>query len=619
VVEVTERTPSLEGSIMTRSASGIAICAMCLSAVAVAAPVEFSQEVDRREVGLEDTFRLTVSYANAPETAQLQLPTSDDVEVLSRSQATQMSFEMTGGFSGSLKRVHKVVLMMRPLKVGKLTIAPAQLTVGKNTYKTQPVAVTVRKGRIGPSPSAQRPNRPNNPLGTSPLFGFGDEEDAAPEAELPRSESDLFLRSHLDKTEAYVGEQLTLSLFVYSRIDLSEVTSLSLPKVEGFWSEDVDAPTQLIGENRTVEGVAYRAFLIRKRALFGMKPGTFTITPAEADVVTGFLFAGRKVHRVGNPLTVKVKPVPSSAAQAGNVGKWRLSAAASNTRVERGQPVTVKVTLEGQGNLHSVALPKLTGPASVRIFEPTSDEKMEISGGKVGGRKTDEYLVMPQQVGTVTLPPLSFMYFDPETARAETARTEPISLTVLPAGGAETFGAPPAAPEVAKMPSDALSPLRPRASFGSARKPIWTSPLYWAAVGGPLAAWAALGLLASVKRRMSHEDEGSALKRKTRDARRRLEEAEKLKGGSPLAFYGAVERALKAFLEAKLGEPVGGLLREALLARMRAKGVRAETARRIITLLDQCDMARFGGGAAPEGFGRVIEEAASAMEGWDEG
>ena len=101
-----------------------------------------------------------------------------------------------------------------------------------------------------------------------------------------------------------------------------------MPKLEGFWSEDVESPTQLSGEQKIVNGMPYRAYLLRRRALFPVKPGTLTITAAEADITTGFLFAGHRVHRVSNALKLKVKPLPPggpAGMASANVGNWRLS------------------------------------------------------------------------------------------------------------------------------------------------------------------------------------------------------------------------------------------------------------------------------------------------------
>ncbi len=102
-----------------------------------------------------------------------------------------------------------------------------------------------------------------------------------------------------------------------------------------------------------------------------------------------------------------MKPLPPGAPpgfSAVNVGHWDLSTEASESEVELGQPVTVKVILEGRGNLHNVVLPPLTAPEGLKVYDPTPSDKFSVSRGQVGGRQVREYLVMPQQTGTFTLP-----------------------------------------------------------------------------------------------------------------------------------------------------------------------------------------------------------------------
>ena len=68
--------------------------------------------------------------------------------------------------------------------------------------------------------------------------------------------------------------------------------------------------------------------------------------------------AGHRVHRKSNPLTLKVKPLPKDASGL-DVGKWRISAEASQTTVAVGTPLQVRVSIEGTGNVKNAQLPKL--------------------------------------------------------------------------------------------------------------------------------------------------------------------------------------------------------------------------------------------------------------------
>ena len=84
-----------------------------LLAAAPAGAVEFYQQVDRTQVGTEDTFRLTVVMADAPDDAKPSFPQSPDFEILSTAQSTQMSYTLGSGGVGTIKRVQRWTLTMR--------------------------------------------------------------------------------------------------------------------------------------------------------------------------------------------------------------------------------------------------------------------------------------------------------------------------------------------------------------------------------------------------------------------------------------------------------------------------------------------------------------------------
>ncbi|MGQ0508704.1 MAG: BatD family protein [Myxococcaceae bacterium] len=595
------------------------------------ADVEFYQSVDRSEVGTEDVFRLTLVVSGAPDNAQVKFPTSQDFEILSRSQSTQASLQFGGGGS-RIQRLQKYVITMRANRPGNLTIPPAMLITSNKTYKTEAVQMIVKRGRTD---ARAQNTQPQSPFGNFPgfpgmpdPFGEGDEGDAPSDIDIPRSDSDLFLRASVDQQDIFVGQQTTLSVYIYSRVDLSSVDQVTMPKLDGFWSEDVESPSQLAGEQKILNGVPYRAYLLKRRALFPVKAGQLTVDAAEADITTGFLFAGHRVHRKSNTLTLKVKPLPPNAPPGmsnANVGEWRLYTEMTQQQTELGQPITVRVVLDGRGNLKNIALPPLTGPAALRIYDPTTTDKSSTSQGRMGGRRLQEYLVMAQQTGTFTLPGLSLPYFNPESSKYEVSHTEPLTLTVLPgAGGQRSMpGAPQASGENAAkniLSAGGLRRLRDHADFKARGEPIWRRGFFFPMVLAPVGLWLGLALVGLVRARLSHEDESSRLSKQAREARRRLAGAERIKAvGKAADFYAEVEKALLQFLEAKLGVAVSGLRREALAEKLASAGVSVDDQKRILTVFEHCDLGRYAPGAAgPESRDRVLSLAVAAMEAWDQ-
>lgn len=611
---------------MRRTGSTCFALLALLAATAASAAPEVQAEADRSDVGLMDTFVLTIRASNAPRGSDWQLPTFEGVEVLSTQRGMSSTIQLGSG-GPVIRQELTLTVFLRPTHVGKLVLPPAELHTPDGVVKSNVVTVTVHKTHVpGPPPSAaQRPNMmPGFP---SPFPGGEDPFAALRERERdlshPHGENDLFLRSELDRKEVYVGEQVTLSSWVYSRVDLADVGNLKIPRPDGFWIEDIASPTTLTQEPRVVDGVPYRAALIKRQALFPRAPGSRELAPAEADLTTGFLFAGHREHRVGNGLTLKVKPLPPGAPPGflpANVGNFQLSAELSAASAELGSPVTLRVVLEGQGNMKEVVLPRATAPAALKLYEPTSQERISPADNHIQGKRIQEYLVMAQQTGSFQVPSLSFSYFNPESRRYETVRSQALSLTVTPgeAGALRAAGPAGTVPDAARnvLSAGALRPLRLDSRFQTSSA-VWRRPLFVTAVLVPPAAWALVSLVGLARARRARRDPVSEQRRGTRAARGRLAAAGRLRAsGTDVAFSEEVERAMTAFLEARVGAGLSGLTRDGLRQKLKEAGAPESVVEDAARVLDTCDAVRFAPGAMRLSREDLLEEAERVLEGW---
>lgn len=593
---------------------------------------DFYQTVDRAEVGTDDTFRLNVVIMNAPPDATVKLGDLSAFEVLSKTPVDSTSIQLNAGGS-QIQRVRKWVIVLRPRRAGQLKIGPSELDYSGKKLTADGIVITAKKGRVtDPGAATARPQRPDpfrDLFGGGSPFPPGFEDDpfgAPPSVDIPTSDSDLFIRTYVDKKEAFVGEQITLSVYVFSRVDLSSVDSVNLPKLEGFWSEDIDTPQTLTGESRILNGVPYRAYLLKRKAIFPLKSGVLPINAVEGEITTGHLFAGRRIKRIGNKLELKIKPLPPGAPQGfatTHVGRWHLRADVNPTEVKLGEPINVKVTLEGIGNVKNIPSPLLKLPPSFKVFDPTTRDKPSTRNGQFGGKRTQDYLVMPQQTGSFTIPALTFPYFDPDARSYKVARTQAVLVRVLPGTGGATGvaqqGGPGTPDESAPknlLTTGGIHPVRHAADFSRGGEVLWKRRWFVPAVLSPLGLWLALGVVGFARGRFGREDEGALRRKKAKDARRRLAAAEKLKAqGATAAFYAEVEKALVAFLDAKLGLAAAGLTRDALMHELAARGVPAERSAQILAVLETCELGRFAPGASePSATDRVLDDAEAAME-----
>jgi hypothetical protein len=576
--------------------TGKAICAALLVALPVlgAAEVELSASVDAREVALDDSFvlRITARYSSKSDTRELEVPAFAHFDVVSRSRSEQVSFSFGGG-SASMDRTVITSLTLTPKRVGDLTIEPVKLEHRGKTVQTEPIAI-----HVVPAGQPARGGRGADPQGDR----RADASD--PFADVHPGQRDLLLRAAVDNDHPFVGQQVTYSLFLLARSNVSSIEKLSSPRLDGFWSVDIEAPQQLVPEQRILDGVPYTSYLLRRRALFPLRPGQTTIDPAEVQVLTGFgmLFSRGSSRRSSQPLQLEVQPLPPGKPpgfDAGNVGQWTLAATAEPATVAVGQPVTVRLVASGRGNVRDLRLPALPEIAGVRAYDATSSDKETIDRGRVNGTRTVEQLLVPERTGALEIPALSMEIFDPVQKQYRTLKTDRIPLRVTPAEGGPT---PLATASQNLLSAGGIRPIRLRLATLQSAAPPWTRPWFWPLLAAPPFGLAVVLGFAGLRRMLEVDPGRKRVKLARGAAARRLKGARALlQRGESLAFYAEVARAVTGYLLDKQGVAAAGLTREELAAALRARGHGEETVRRLLRVLDDCDRARFapGSGDAP--------------------
>ena len=569
--------------------------ALALPALA-AADVQVSATTDASEIALDDvvTLRVAATYESKGDTGEVRLPAFADFDVVSApSRAEQMSFTFSNA-SPSFRRTVITSVALQPRRTGELTIEPVTLEARGKTWQTQPIRV-----RVLPAGQAQRGARTNpDPLAARRFA------DSDPFADVHPGQRDLLLRATVDNERPFVGQQITYSLYLLARANVSSIEKQLLPRLDAFWSEDVEMPQQLVPEQRILDGVPYTAYLIRWRALFPLRPGRTTIDPAEVHLLTGFgmLFSRTTARCASDPIEIDVQPLPAgkpAAFDSGNVGDWTLSAAAEPLGVAAGQPLTFRLTAAGKGNVRNLQLPKLDAIAGVRSYDPTVTEKTTVERGQLHGTRTVEQLLVPERAGSVEIPPLTMETFDPGLKQYRTLRTPPLTVQVVPAEAGQA-----AAVRVAQnvLGAGDVRPIRLRFRPLQPATPPWMQAWFWPALAAPpfgLALVLALGGL----RRALRVDPGDRRVRlaRTAAAKRLRGSRQLLERGEAVAFYTEIARAISGYLADKQGIAAAGLTREELSAALAERGHPEDTVRRLVRVLDDCDRARFapGSGDAP--------------------
>lgn len=553
---------------------------VCLLPALAAAEVEvrFDAEVDRQAITLDDSIQLTVTLSVAGgRTEDFELPPTPDFEVRSRGQSQQSSFQFSLGGGRSRTRTQVHTLVLRPLKEGELVIGSGRAVIDGKTYRTAPIRVRVGPGG-GPAPT---PSPSGDPRLTA-----------------DRGRGEVFVEVQLDKERAYVGEEILLSVWLYARTDVSHVSSVSLPELDGFWIGEIANPTQLSARMQEVGGVPYRVYLLSRKAIFGLRPGTIEIAPATVELTVGdrFFGRGRSLRRASQPMEVEILPLPPAESELslGGVGAFRLLASASPLRVRVGDPITFRLEAAGRGNLSAIEFPALPEIEGLRAFEPTETERIDVSGGHYAGERVREIVLVPERAGHYEIPALPWLVFDPAAEAYRRLETEAFAIEVR---GERSTEAPAIGSAVDRLPLREPPRLAPPRTH-------WREGWYALALAGPGLLLLGGLLLPRLRgregrRRDPGKDALAALRRR----------------GEGEAWSEAIPRILHAYLSARVGQATAGLERRELAGRLAKARIPPAAIDSLERLLDACDRDRFAPESPESAPGNPWERAQAWVEG----
>lgn len=595
----------------------------------------FTARVGRNPVGVGESFSYEVTLSvERGAVEDYRRPEFRGLRVLAEQPSRSTQIQMGGG--GSLMRtVYGWHYQLVPVQKGKLTIEPATVRVDGRELRTEKIAVSVVDAGQAPVAPA-RPRMPRgfpgfpDPGSLFPGFDTEPEEEAAPADPGHPAGQRSFLRVLPSKTRAFVGEQITVEWSLCLVTRQSNYAPTREPRADGFWVEDLEIPQNQRGLSLTeqvIDGRVYLVGTLMRKALFGLKPGRYTITPLEADVSQiGFFGAPvRSEHLKADATTLEILPLPSGAPAGFDpsaVGRFTLTATVDRDHVQVGDAVTLKLRVEGQGNLRKLPLPAVPALDGWKVYEPKLSVDLR-PGDEIGGGKTAEYLLLPERPGESELPALTLAYFDPQKAAYATARSAPVRLVVTGEPIAQANARPlptPAAGGSENLLAIDVRPLRNRATLRrDLGAGLYGTPLFAAIVIAPPALLLGLSLFGFASARWGHQSDAERRRKLRRTASRRLRTATVLLHENRLAAsLGEIERVLRAVLAGKLGASATGMSRDELRAALVAAGAGAPLVDGTVAALDACDRARFAPGSitAEEASG-AIDRAGEILEGFE--
>lgn len=608
--------------------------------------------IDADHIGIEDTLTLTVSV---PEErgGEPVLPDLGEFEVLGSQRVSKTEI-----VNMRMSRTTEWVYRLRPLEVGELVIPGIPVP---GYAPASPIRVRVEQGSLrprAPDPFASPFSSPfSSPFGLmDPFDRLRRREQRAPEVR----EEDVFIRAEAPDAEVQVGEQVLVLYRLWSRLPVFAAAPVELAQPEGFWTEEVELPDvpwlerglnrdeirrrrSLPGprrERRTLNGVEYETYPLFMRAVFPTGAGERELPGPRFEIgIEGerrSFFGPEQVVlvRQAPPVTISAEPLPAAGRPpgfSGAVGDYRLSAEVrredsplGDRTAVAGEPLVLRVELEGSGNLRAAGSPVLPGSPEVqrafRFFDPDSTSETglreEGSGLAFGGRQIWEFPMVPEAGGVRNLAGVTLDVFNPRTGAYERLASDPLRIQVEGAAATTPGSQGPVSVERFEEDIRYLQPVG--RGPGIPAGPWRAGPVFVLSLALPF-LWN-LALFAVRRRRAWREANPGEFRRRgaARAAQRSLS---RVAGDGPEAAA-RVGAALTGYAAARLGGSRHGLTPESAARRLEEAGATPDAARRFRVLLSRSEGARFaasGGGNREDADAReaaaLIRELEAQLQG----
>ncbi len=471
-------------------------CFLILSGNIVFAQTFFAS-TSHTQISIDDQFQLSFTFSgdNVNGLKSFTPPDLSNFMILSGpNQSTSMEF-VNGASSASLTYTY----YLRAKAIGKYNIGSASIEYNDKTYKSDPIAVEIVKG--------------------APVT----KNDEEPSVDSQIAEN-LFIKAFADKHKVYQGEQVTVTYKLYTRLNIASQMSISkLPQYHGFWAEELETSRNILFSTEVVNGKQFRVGVLKKVALFPSQTGELSVTPFELEVPVQIqkkkksnnffddffndpFGRGQTVNysAKSNTLKIDVIPLPNEKKPEsfnGVVGNFTMNSSLDKNKTKTNEAVSLKININGNGNIKLIDVPEVKLPPGVEKYEPKVSEQIDRTG-KISGKKTIEYLIVPRTPGEKQIPGVTFSFFNPDQRSYVTLRSKPYTINV---DQGERVSEPDISglnKEDVKLLSEDIRYIKTSGDDISKKSELLIfRPGFWAAVGVPL--FALIGFVA-FKREMKN-------------------------------------------------------------------------------------------------------------------
>ena len=437
---------------------------MFAAAAATPAATSIDATIEPQQIEVGESARLTILTSGSG-TLSVTLPVVSGLEFRVVGQSRQIQI-----INGAKIESTSTTIRVTAEEAGVFTIPGL-------TPTSPPLVLRVNPSRGGGSSSL---------LGNGASPGLGPLVPGSSNANGIRLTPDgsAFVHLEMPKHEIYVGESVPVEVQVGMR-DGFAASINGLPQLNSGDFTLNNLSRQPEHAAKAIDGKPFTVYTWRS-VLAAVKPGTYSLTfeaPVTVRVRTRSQRDSMLEDLLGDPFlqnifgttvpknvtvtspaaAVKVLALPAQGRPpdfGGAVGTFKISADLSASKNTAGDPLTLRMHVNGAGNFDRVESSMLRGDGQWKTYEPKATFNPADPIG-YRGEKIFEQPLIASQPGTHTIPALNFSYFDPGTRRYETAHSSPLNVTVSPAADSAANEPPPPANAAGAPADESHGGLRP--------------------------------------------------------------------------------------------------------------------------------------------------------------
>lgn len=439
------------------------------------------------------------------------------------------------------------------------------------------------------------------------------------------TEREIFVKVSTNKKRVYEQEPILVNYKLYSLVDINDIEG-TMPNGVGFHTQELNKSQQINMHVENVNGKAYRTAVIKQYLLYPQMTGKLTIPsltfkgtaiqenravdPVEAFFNGGSGYVETPVNIVAKGVELQVEPLPDKPKEfSGGVGRFNISAQLDKTKVKAGSPINLRIVVGGVGNLKLIKMPQITFPKGFDHYDAKVTDKTKLTANGVDGNMVYDIVLIPRQQGRYEIAPASFTYYDIQSKKYKTLKTQRFVVEVEPGtGGTLKDDAYATEQDIRPIKTGAVADIvNGEKFFGSIQ--------YLVSLLIPILIFILL-LIVFHRRAIENADVVKVRgKKANRLAASQLKYARDLMiTGKRNEFYNEVLHALWGYVSNKFNIASSDLSRQSLLQSLQNAGVEQECIDNLLNLIEECEYERF----APENSSRnmctVYESAINAIE-----